>query len=205
MLVPGDAAATVSNIVDNQGRFRIGVLSFIIMVIFDVVLTWALYILLAPVNKDLSLLAAWFRLVNCAIFGIALFNLPAALTLAGGAGYLGALGAEQRHALVMLQLDAFNDTWLVGLIFFGIHLLLLGYLIIRSGFIPVFVGVLLLAAGAGYLTDSFANFLLSNYEQYQSVFMLIVVVPGVVGELSFTVWLLAKGVKGLPQWESAAS
>ena len=64
-----------------------------------------------------------------------------------------------------------------------------------------FLGVALLASAAigalGYLTDSFAQFLLLNYADYKAVFEMIVVIPGVVGEFSFTVWLLVKGVKSL--------
>lgn len=83
---------------------------------------------------------------------------------------------------------------------FGLHLLVLGYLIFKSEYIPGFIGVLLLIAGLGYLIDSFANFLLPNYADYASIFMLIVVVPGVIGELSFTLWLLLKGSK-MPEIE----
>ncbi|MEJ2049687.1 MAG: DUF4386 domain-containing protein, partial [Calditrichota bacterium] len=75
LIVPGDAAATVGNILADQGLFRLGILSFIIMVIFDLLLAWLLYLLLKPVNQDVSLFAAWFRLVIGEIFGFALFLL----------------------------------------------------------------------------------------------------------------------------------
>jgi hypothetical protein len=193
LIVPGDAAATVGNILADQGLFRLGILSFIIMVIFDLLLAWLLYLLLKPVNQDVSLFAAWFRLVNGAIFGFALYHLLSVLQLVSGADYLKVFAPGQLHAQVMLSLAAFNHTWLIGLIFFGFHLLLLGFLIIKSGYIPQILGVLLIIAAFGYLIDSFANFLLSNYAEYQTIFMLIVVVPGIIGELSFTIWLIWKG------------
>jgi len=195
LIVPGDAARTVNNIVGNEGQFRLGILGFTIMVIFDVVVAWALYILLKPVNNSLSLLAAWLRLVNATIFGIALYNLFSVLRLLSDTNYLTLLDTGQLQAQVMLFLTAFNDTWLIGLIFFGIHLAVLGYLIIRSGFIPKFIGILLVIASLGYLIDSFANVLLVNYVEYAEIFMLIVIVPGVIGELSLTFWLLLKGRK----------
>src|SRR5210317_1961561 len=68
LIVSGDAASTSGNILDNISLFRIGIFSFIVMVIFDVILTWALYILLLHVSKNLSLLSGWLRLVNCAVF-----------------------------------------------------------------------------------------------------------------------------------------
>ncbi len=193
MLVPDDAAATLANITGNTGQYRLGVFCFIVMVLFDLVLTWALYVLLESANKPLALFMAWFRLVNCAIFGVALFQLFDVLELTGSHAYLQEASAVYLQTEVMRALAAFNYTWLLGLLFFGVHLLALGALTLQSGFIPKFIGVLLLLAGAGYLIDSFAQFLLPNYADYKNVFMLVVVVPGVVGELSFTVWLLLRG------------
>lgn len=169
--------------------------NLIIMVIFDVVVAWALYILLKPVNKSLSLLAAWFRLVNGTIFGIALYNLFSVLQLLDSANYLTGFETSQLQAQVMLFLNAFNYTWLIGLIFFGLHLFVLGHLIFKSSYIPGTLGVLLIVASLGYLIDSFANFLLPNYTNYETIFMLIVVIPGIIGELSLTLWLLLKGAK----------
>jgi hypothetical protein len=195
LMVPGDAAATTQNITENDALFRTGIVSFIIMVAFDLLLAWALYVLLRPVNKDLSLLSGWLRLVNAAIFGIALFGLVNVLQLVSGDDYLKALEPVGLQAQIMVSLDTFNITWLIGLVFFGFHLLLLGYLIIRSGYIPRIIGYLLIVASAGYLIDSFANFLLPGYRDYEDIFMLIVVIPGVAGELSLTGWLLIKAGK----------
>ena len=201
LIAPGDAATTAHNIIAHELLFRIGIFSFLIMVIFDVVVAWALYVLLKPVNKSLSLFSAWFRLVNGTIFGIALYNLVSVLQLLSGAEYLKVFDMGQLQAQVMFVLDTFNITWLIGLVFFGVHLFILGYLIFKSGYIPRILGVLLIIASLGYLVDSFANFLLPNYRIYEALFSLIVVVPGVIGELSFTVWLLLKGVK-IPEMKS---
>ena len=201
LIVPGDAATTANNIMANELLFRIGIFSFVIMVIFDVVLAWALYVLLKPASKSLSLLAAWFRLVNGTIFGIALYNLLSVLQLLSGADYLTVFETGQLHAQVMLFLNSFNHTWLIGLVFFGFHLFVLGYLIFKSGYIPRILGVLLIVASLVYLIDSFANFLLPNYTNYATIFLLIVAVPSVIAELSFTFWLLLKGGK-IPQIRS---
>jgi len=195
LVVPGDAAITANNIMSNDWLFRVGILSFFIMVIFDVVLAWALYLLLKPVNGNLSLLSGWLRLVNSTIFGVALYNLFSVLRIMSGAKYLQVFTAGQLQAQVMLYLNAFNNTWLVGLVFFGLHLFVLGYLIFKSGYIPKILGILLMIASVGYLTDSFANFLLPNYMDYKNLFLIVVAVPGVIGELSLTFWLLLKGVK----------
>jgi len=195
LVVPEDVDKTVANVSGSLGLFRLGIFSFLLMVIFDLVLTWALYLLLKPVNKDISLLTAWFRLVNVALFGVAVFHLFAVLQLINGVGPMGVFEHSQLNAQVMLSFISFNDIWLIGLIFFGIHLFFLGYLIIRSGYIPKILGVLLIIAGIGYLVDSFASFLFPRYSDFETVFMLLVVIPGVIGELSFTIWLLLRGGK----------
>jgi hypothetical protein len=198
LIVPENASATAANIAENDMLFRLGILSFFIMVLIDLLLAWTLYILLKPVNKELSLLAAWFRLVNATIFGVALFHLFDVLPLINEKVQESLFETENLYNRIILSLDAFNHTWLIGLVFFGFHLLMLGYLIIKSDYIPGILGILLIIASLGYLTDSFAYLLIPNYIEYKSIFMLVVAVPGVIGELSFTLWLLIRGVKDTP-------
>ncbi|MBD0384411.1 DUF4386 domain-containing protein [Paenibacillus sedimenti] len=196
LIIPDDAATTATNIITNEMLFRSGFTSFIIVLILDVLVAWALYVLLRPVNKNLAMLAAWFRLVYTAIFGIALYNFLNVLQLLSGAKYLTVFTTDQLHAQLMLLIHAFNNGWLIGLVFFGFHLLVLGYLIIKSGgYIPRIIGIFLILASAGYLIDSIAHFLLPNYADYKTIFLLVVAIPGVIGELSLAFWLLIKGVK----------
>lgn len=186
---PTDASKTIENIIKNESLFRSGTMGFLIMVIADFFLAWLLYLLLKTTDEKLSLLAAWLRLVNAAIFAIALYNLLSILHIINETGF----SIDQLQVNVMFAFTSFNYTWLIGLVFFGLHLIVLGYLIIRSDFIPKLIGILLVIAGVGYLIDSSANVLLSNYKDYQDTFMLIVLLPGIIGELSFTAWLIYKG------------
>ncbi len=195
LIIPGDAARTANNIIANELLFRFGISSFIIVLILDVLVAWALYILLKPINKGLALLAALFRLIYTAIFGVALYNFLSVLQLLSGANYLKVFETDQLHAQVMLFINAFSNGWVIGLVFFGFHLFVVGYLIFKSGFMPRIIGILLIMASIGYLIDSFAKVLLSNYTDYETIFILIVAVPGVVGEVSLAMWLLFKGNK----------
>ena len=191
LIVPGDAATTVNNIMANELSFRIGICSFIIVIILDVVVAWALYVLLKPVNKSLSLLTAWFRLVYAAIFGIALANLLSVVLLLSGSDYLTVFETNQLHAQGMLFLNAFSYTWDIGGVFFGFHLFILGYLVFKLGYssyIPRILGVLLIIASFGYLIDSFGEFLLPDYDANIAQFTFI-------GELLLAFWLLFKGAK----------
>lgn len=190
LLVPGNPELTVNNVINNDLLFRSGILGFVIMVIADLILAWTLYYLLSEINKSISLLAALFRTVNAAIFGLALPHLLNVLNLLPDGEYRIQAGNE-----ILSAFAGFNSTWLIGLIFFGFHLVILGYLILKSGYIPKILGILLFIAGVGYLIDSFANILLPNYNAYKDIFMMIVMLPGIIGELSFTIWLLVKGSK----------
>nr|WP_315898445.1 DUF4386 domain-containing protein [Planococcus sp. CPCC 101016] len=195
LIVPGNAAATVENLLANDLLFRFGIAGFIIVLLLDVVVSWSLYILLRQVNKNLALLAAGLRLVFTAIFAAAMFNFLSVLQLIRGEMYLGAMETSQLQAQVMLLIDAFNNGWLIGLVFFGFHLLLIGYLVFKSKFMPKTIGILVMLAGLGYLIDNFAQVLFSNYNDYATIFLLIVAVPGVIGELVLAIWLLFKGKK----------
>ena len=193
LVVPGDATATINNIMANEMQFRLGVCSYLIAAIFDVVVAVALYVLLKPVNKSLALLTAWFRLVHATIFAAALNNLFNVLYLLNNADHLITLNSDQLHAQVMFFLNAFSYEWLIGLVFFGLHCFFLGFLILKSTYIPRFVGVLLIVASFGYLIDSFAHFLMSNYADFEAVFLLIVAVPAIIAELALCLWLILKG------------
>ncbi len=202
LIVPGDAAATAANIMGSESIFRIGIAGEIVMLIFDVIVAVALYLLLKPVSKGLALLATSFRLVHSAVSGINLLNQVIVLLILGGTGYAAAFNPEQISNQTMLFLNAHNYGYIIGLIFFGIHCLILGYLVYRSEFIPAIFGIFLMVASLGYLTDGFANILMSNYNDYKSLFMAIVAGPAIIAELSFCLWLLIKGVrvrKSLPE------
>jgi hypothetical protein len=155
---------------------RFGILAFLVTVVFDVVVAWALYELYK--NHHLSGLSTLFRMMHAAIMGVAVFTLPVALMAT----------TDQE---ILQQVDTFNFIWLIGLFFFGIHLILLGRIIKKPGFIVVF----LIIAGIMYMVDTSAHFLLQNYDDYSSIFLALVAIPSIIGEMSFAVWLLLKGGK----------
>jgi Domain of unknown function (DUF4386) len=195
LVAAGDAAATVSNIAGSEGLFRGGVTALVAVFVADAVVAWALYVFFRRVSRDLSLLTAWFRLLYTAISAIALLNLLVAVLLVGGADYATALGVGQRDAQVLLFLDAYDYGWAIGLVCFGIHLVLLGFLALRSEYVPRILGVLLAVAGLGYLVGSLARFALPNYEDFRNLFMALIALPAIAGEFSFTGWLLVRGGK----------
>lgn len=196
ILVPNDGAATLNNVLNNLPLFRFGVIAFLVVALCDVFAAWGLYIFFEPANKHLSTLAGWFRIVYTAIFGASSFSLVFILRLLSDASLIGMFETSQLQAQVMLLFSNFDSAWAFSLIFFGVHLLVLGYLVVRSGHAPKWIGTALIFAGVSYLADNFAQFLMPNYSDYTTVFLILVAVSGIVSEVGLCLWLLFKGGKG---------
>ncbi|EMA46684.1 DUF4386 domain-containing protein [Halococcus saccharolyticus] len=193
LIVPGDATATAANIAASEGLFRLGFISDLIAFSADAVVAVLLYVLLRPVSKTLALVAASLRLIaHPAIASINMLNLYIGLELLSGAEYLSAFGTEQLHAFALLFFTAHSYGYLIGGIFFGLHLLVLGYLIYQSELFPVVLGGLVVLAGFGYLLESFTFFLIPTYEPMAST---IVVVTAIIGEMALALYLVVKGVR----------
>jgi Domain of unknown function (DUF4386) len=196
LIVPDDAVTTANNIIANKSLFQLGIASWLIVIVFDALVAWALYVLLKPINRNLSLLAAWFRLVFVAIFGYSFVDYFSALQLFTGADYLKVFETNQLQAQAMLLLNTHNFAVHISYVFFGFHIFLLGYIILKSGYIPRILGIFLIIASCGYLIDSFGNFLSPGYANNKTSFFVFVAVPAIISELSLTLWLLFKGGKG---------
>ena len=184
LVTPGDAAKTADDILGADVTFRVGVLALYLVVVLDVIVAWALMRVFDPVNRSLSRLAAWFRLAYSAIFLVAISQLAGIPDLVGSGGS-GAFTAEQVETQTLLKVDAFNDIWYAGLVLFGAHLILVGYLAYRSGYMPRLLGALLVIAGLGYAFDSAGRVLSETPLEVSTVTF--------VGEFLLCLWLLIRG------------
>jgi hypothetical protein len=192
LIVPGDANTTAQNIAAALGLFRLAIGSLFAVVILDVVVAWALYIFFQPVNRVLSLLAAILRIVYATMFGIAVTNLMSALRLLQGASFRTAVGVNLLSDQAMGLLGAYQSGWDLALIVFGVHLIVVGALVgqtdRRLGL--KILGILVIAAGLGYIADSAGRLLLPADNLTISTFTF-------VGELLLMFWLLWKGIGGV--------
>ena len=191
LVAPGDAATTAANILERLWLFGSSLVGWIVIVVADVAVAVTLYLLLEPVSRAVSLVAAALRLVYAAILGAILINLYDAFRLLTGAGPGAGLDAQQRQAMALASLETFSTGFLLALVFFGVHLVALGFLLYRSRYVPRALGVLVVAAGAGYILDSLATFFVPGHGGLASA---VLVAPALVGELGLTAWLLVKGV-----------
>lgn len=188
LVIPGNIEQTAQNIVAHQGMFVAAIFCYLITFLEDVVIAWALYYLLAPVNRSLSLLTAWFRLVYTAVVLCGWLSLVTAFRLLTTSDYMTLFGPAQLHAQLMLLLSSFRYDWSMSLVIFGIHLILLGYLIYRSGYIHKMIGILLVIDGLGWEIDSLQPYF---YPNAHLGFIFITF----FGELVFMLWLLIRGWK----------
>lgn len=195
LVVPGDAATTTANIIDSEGLLRGGLASFIVVFVLDVVIAWGLHIVFRQINGDWSLLQAWLRIVGATLLGASLIFLYLVLQLVGKADYLGAFDRSQLEAQVMTYLSGFDFLWLIGLFCFGVHLIVVAYLILRARHIPKLLGYLLILAGAAYSIDTLAHALLADYADYETFFLILVAGSSIVAELWLALWLVIKGGK----------
>ncbi len=196
LIVSGDATATANNIIKSESIFRLGFAGDALTFLTEIVLTILLYHLFKPVNKTLSQIAAFSRLAMTAMIGMNLLNKLIALHLLSSAEYLTVFTTEQLYAIVNLFMTAYGFASLIWGVFFGLHLLIIGYLIFNSSYFPKVLGLLFALASFGYLIDSFGNFLLP---QFEAVYTMIVLAT-VPAELAFAFWLLIKGIN-VEQWK----
>ena len=199
-IVSGDAAVTASNILANESMFRLSFASNLIAGVCYIVVAVLLYGLLKPVNRTLSLLAAFLSLAGCASGAlVGLFHL-APLTVLGDAPYLSTFNVDQLQSLAYLSLRLEGIGHHISMTFFGFYCLLIGYLIFKSTFMPRLVGMLMMLAGLGWLTNSFSNFLSPPFAKALSFYSAI---PGGIGETTLCLWLLVMGVND-ERWKEMA-
>jgi hypothetical protein len=186
LVISGNIDQTVQNLSAHGNLFFAGILCYLITFLEDIVIAWALYILLSPVNRALSLLTAWFRLMYTAVALAGLLHLVTAYNLVNTPVYLKLFGFGPLHAQVQLSLGSYRDDWSFSLIIFGVHLVLLGYLIFRSTYIPKIIGILLVIDGLGWVINSLQSYL---YPNANLGFIFITF----FGEVVLMLWLLIGG------------
>ena len=197
LIVSGDATATANNIHTSTTLFRWGFAAYLVEAVCDISLALVLYVLLKPVRKDVALLAAFFGLVSTSTFAFAELFYYAALPILGGADYLKAFSPDQLNSLALLSLKLYGYGGGIFMVFYGIATALRGYLVFQSGYLPKFLGILLVLSGAGFVIK---NFLLVLAPAYAYDYFLL---PTPITVLALIVWLLVKGVD-VGKWHEKA-
>jgi Domain of unknown function (DUF4386) len=194
IIVGGNAAATATNIMAHGSLYQVAFAGELLLVASYVVVVALFYKMLRPVNPTISLIAAFFGLMGCAIqAGAAVFQL-APMAVLGGAKYLSVFKVDELQAQAYLFLRLYNQEYGIALVFFGFFMLLIGYLVFKSTFLPRVLGVLFGIGGLAWLT-----FLAPAFGSTHVPWIL----PFDIGEALLPLWLLVKGVNA-ERWHEQA-
>jgi len=187
----GSLSDTIIHLSNNRGLFNLVILGYLLTFILDIVVSWSLYVYLKPVNRDVSLLTALFRIVYSIIALVALLNLVSVYRIVYGSTVF-VFDGHDKDLQIAHYVNAFKSQWYFGLVFFSLHLVLLGILVIKSSYVPKLLGVLLIITGIGYSLTTFKPFLFPNTNIDFASFTFY-------GEIIFMLWLLIKGwrMKGI--------
>lgn len=196
LFVSGDAAATATAILAHESLFRSGFAANLLQFACYIGVTGLFYDLFRPVNRGLSLLAAFFSIVGCTLGAVSCLFELAPLAVLRGAKYLTVFNVEQLQALGLTFLKLYAQAFDISFVFFGFYCLLIGCLIFRSTFLPRILGAGMALAGLCWLT-----FLWPPLAHALSPYTLAL---GILGEGSLTLWLLVFGVNA-QRWKEQAS
>ena len=199
IVVPGDPSATTANVAASETLFRAGMAAETVVILIEVIMAGLLYAILRPVSRSVSLAAAFGRLGEAVVQAVNLLTGAITLAIATG-GSMAAFAPDQVDALVALSVDSNEFMIKVWGLFFAVHLLLLGWLVYRSGFFPRILGVLLMAGAVGYFGDSYATIAAPGLADLMATVVMILAVPA---ELAFALWLLFKG-PDVDEWANRA-
>lgn len=183
MIVPGDADATAHNIAASPELWRLGIAVGVAMHICDVPVMLVLFVLLAPVNRNVAFLALLFNIIPTTILVANQLMLVTAQLL-----------STDQPALSGIAIQAYTYGEAIGLVFFGFTLLADGYLIRHSDYLPWILGLLVQIAGVCYVLNSFLVLVIPGSAN------LAFLIPSFVAELALALWLFTKGVD-VPKWE----
>jgi len=191
LIVSGDATATANRIRASETLLRLGIASELIAFTIFIFVVLALYRLFKAVSEKHAVAMATLLLISIPISLLNLLNEIAALVLVSGASFMSAFEKGQLDALAYMFLRLHGQGFIVAQIFWGLWLFPFGILVIRSGFIPRFLGYLLFIAASGYLASSFTSLLLPSYRHLVDQFAMVLE----AGELPIIFWLLIWGAK----------
>lgn len=194
LFVTGDASATAANILAHQSLFEAHILVGLVSELFFVATVLALYHLLKGVSLPLATGMALLVLVEAPVAFLRLANQVATLAFVRGGEFLSVFDTPQRDALATLLLNVDKQGSFVSEMFWGLWLLPLGVLVWRSGFLLRFLGVWLFVNGLAYMATSCTGLLAPEHLGLVST----IATPILFGEVAFTVWLLAVGVRQRP-------
>jgi len=193
LIIPNSAAETAQNIIENNTLFRFNIFCNLLYITTLIVMFTSLYVVLEPVNKNLALSAAFFRLIYALMWGIMAVNTCDALHLLGDAPYLPAFDPDQLKAMTMLNLVTGWNAYYVGLPFWGLASTACSYLLFKSKYIPKALAVFGIVSSAWCVFCAFAYIIYPDYGKVVHIGLFDT--PLTIFEVTLGFWLLFKELR----------
>lgn len=187
----GTAAEVYQAMMTNEGSFRLALVVALISGFLFLMVAWGLYVLLRPVNRNLALLFLVLNAVGVAITGASMLPLVSALLQGDTASHMQAYSAGQLEGLAYLSINTYKVGFVTAQLFFATWLFPLGYLVYKSGFLPRFLGALLVLDGIAVMIWFVQALLLPDYPAIRTPGLVV----SFIAEVGLALWLLVKGVK----------
>ena len=188
-----NAEMTFNNILSNETLFRIGILCGLICYVAFLLLPFALYRFLKPINKTIARIMVILSVVSVPISLLNLGNKFSVLTLLNSANNLAGIELNKVQEQILFYLQSYNNGNQIASIFWGLWLFPFGYLVYKSGFLPKILGVLLMFGCFGYLINFTGKLLFPLYGE--TIISSYITKPGSIGEIGICLWLLIVGTK----------
>jgi hypothetical protein len=200
LIVPGNAVRTAENIIAGEGLFRLSIAGDLVTYIGVIILIWAFYVLVKPVNRNLALLALLFRLAENAVLCVATVNSLVILKLLSGADYLKSFDPGQRNALAMLAYNAQGLAMNIGFILLGLGSAVFAWLLLKSRYVPKGLAAWGIFSSLLLAASTLANIVFPSL----GILAMACMMPMGLYEIGLGLWLLIKGIK-LPPHAAAGN
>lgn len=188
LMLGEDAATTAAQLRTNDSLFRLGFAAYLVEAVSDVVLAWLFYVILKPVHRELALLSAFFGLVSTTLFAVTKMFYFAAPMFVRGSEYLTAFPSDQLDAFATLFLSLYGVLSGLTMLFYGIPWIIRGYLTYKSDYLPRALGLLMIAAGVGFVGKTITYVLVPAYSSN------LLLAPMFFNALALAIWMLVRGV-----------
>ena len=188
LMMTGDAATTAANLRLNDSLFRLGFAAYLVEAFSDIVLAWMFYVLLKPIHRDLALLSAFFGLVSMLLFAVTKMFYFSAPMFLNGRSYLSAFPPAQLDALATMFVSLYGRLSGLSMLFYGTAWIIRGWLAFRSGYLPWFLGALMIAAGLAFVAKTITQVLAPAFSSD------ILLAPMALNAIVLAIWMLVRGV-----------
>jgi hypothetical protein len=191
LIVRGDAAKTAQNILASEGLFRLSIVGDLLVYTTVIVLVWALYVVVRPVDRNLALLAVLFRIAENAVLCVATVNSLVVLRLLKGGDSLAALPAAERQSLAMLAISTQGLGMSVAFILLGLGSTVFAWLLLKSGYVPAWLARFGIFASLVLSVVTLAVLLFPGLGVIGIAYM----APMGIYEVGLGLWLIVQGIR----------